>query len=146
MTLPAVWFAAVAVLWTGFLLLEGFDFGVAALLPVLGRDRADRELMLRSIGPVWDGNEVWLVTAAGAVYLAVIAILPMVALDMIGTGSQLTFSGASLLIMVGVGLDTVKQIESQLRQHDYAGFLRKPAREGGELAGTSGAVAALTLS
>jgi cytochrome d ubiquinol oxidase subunit II len=58
------------VLWTGFLLLEGFDFGVAVLLPVLGRDRADRDLMLRSIGPVWDGNEVWLVTAAGAVFAA----------------------------------------------------------------------------
>jgi cytochrome d ubiquinol oxidase subunit II len=69
-TLQTVWFAAVAVLWTGFLLLEGFDFGVAALLPVLGRDRAGRDLMLRSIGPVWDGNEVWLVTAAGAVFAA----------------------------------------------------------------------------
>jgi cytochrome d ubiquinol oxidase subunit II len=70
MTLQTVWFTAVAVLWTGFLLLEGFDFGVAALLPVLGRSRADRDLMLRSIGPVWDGNEVWLVTAAGAVFAA----------------------------------------------------------------------------
>jgi preprotein translocase subunit SecY len=85
-------------------------------------------------------------TAAGAVYLAVIAILPLVALDMTGTGSQLTFSGASLLIMVGVGLDTVKQIESQLRQHEYEGFLRKPAKEGGELAGTPAGPAALTLS
>ena len=57
-------------LWTGFLLLEGFDFGVAALLPVLGRRPADRHLMLRSIGPLWDGNEVWLITAAGAVFAA----------------------------------------------------------------------------
>ena len=70
MDLQTLWFAAVAVLWTGFLLLEGFDFGVAALLPVLGRTRADRSLMLRSIGPVWDGNEVWLVTATGAVFAA----------------------------------------------------------------------------
>jgi preprotein translocase subunit SecY len=85
-------------------------------------------------------------TAAGAVYLAVIAMLPMIALDEIGVGSQVLFSGVSLLIMVGVGLDTVKQIESQLRQHNYGGFLRKPARPGGELAGTSGAPAALTLS
>ena len=67
-------------------------------------------------------------TAAGAVYLAVIAMLPMVALDMIGIGSQVRFSGVGLLIMVGVGLDTVKQIESQLQQHNYAGFLRKPAK------------------
>jgi cytochrome d ubiquinol oxidase subunit II len=70
MDLQTLWFAAVAVLWTGFLLLEGFDFGVAALLPVLGRRPASRHLMLRSIGPLWDGNEVWLITAAGAVFAA----------------------------------------------------------------------------
>ena len=69
-------------------------------------------------------------TAPGAVYLAVIAMLPMVALGMIGIGSQALFSGVSLLIMVGVGLDTVKQVESQLQQHHYEGFLRqvRPAR------------------
>ena len=70
MDLQTLWFAAVAVLWTGFLLLEGFDFGVAALLPVLGREPRDRHLMLRSIGPLWDGNEVWLITAVGAVFAA----------------------------------------------------------------------------
>ena len=70
MDLQTLWFAAVAVLWTGFLLLEGFDFGVAALLPVLGRRTQDRHLMLRSIGPLWDGNEVWLITAVGAVFAA----------------------------------------------------------------------------
>jgi cytochrome bd ubiquinol oxidase subunit II len=70
MDLQTLWFAAVAVLWTGFLVLEGFDFGVAALLPVIGRRPVDRHLMLRSIGPLWDGNEVWLITAAGAVFAA----------------------------------------------------------------------------
>ncbi|SNR30530.1 cytochrome d ubiquinol oxidase subunit II [Blastococcus mobilis] len=70
MDLQTLWFAAVAVLWIGFLLLEGFDFGVAALLPVLGRHTSDRHLMLRSIGPLWDGNEVWLITAVGAVFAA----------------------------------------------------------------------------
>jgi len=68
--LQTLWFIAVAVLWSGFLLLEGFDFGVAALLPVLGRRPVDRHLMLRSIGPLWDGNEVWLITAVGAVFAA----------------------------------------------------------------------------
>ncbi|MPQ96690.1 cytochrome d ubiquinol oxidase subunit II [Modestobacter sp. I12A-02628] len=68
MDLQTVWFVAVAVLWTGFLLLEGFDFGVAALIPVLGRRTADRHLMLRTVGPLWDGNEVWLVTAVGATF------------------------------------------------------------------------------
>ena len=71
MDLQTVWFIAVAVLWAGFLLLEGFDFGVAALLPVLGRGKpTERHLMLRSIGPLWDGNEVWLITAVGAVFAA----------------------------------------------------------------------------
>jgi len=70
MDLQTIWFVAVAVLWTGFLLLEGFDLGVAALLPVLGRTRSDKHLMLRTIGPLWDGNEVWLITAAGAIFAA----------------------------------------------------------------------------
>ena len=70
MDLQTIWFVAVALLWTGFLLLEGFDLGVAALLPVLGRTRSDKHLMLRTIGPLWDGNEVWLITAAGAIFAA----------------------------------------------------------------------------
>ena len=88
-------------------------------------------------------------TAPGAVYLAVIAMLPMVALGMIGIGSQALFSGVSLLIMVGVGLDTVKQIESQLQQHHYEGFLRRsaaPAGPAGKVTGTLEAPAALTMS
>jgi preprotein translocase subunit SecY len=80
------------------------------------------------------------------VYLAVIAMLPMVALGMIGIGSQALFSGVSLLIMVGVGLDTVKQIESQLQQHHYEGFLRRSARPAGNVMGTPEAPAALTVS
>jgi len=63
-------------------------------------------------------------TAPGSVYLGVLALFPMIALDQIGIGGQLLAGGTSLLIMVGVGLDTVKQIESQLRQHNYEGFLR----------------------
>jgi preprotein translocase subunit SecY len=85
-------------------------------------------------------------TAPGAAYLAVIAMLPMVALDMIGVGSQALFSGVSLLIMVGVGLDTVKQIESQLQQRRYEGFLAGPVRPAGKLAGTPEAPAALNVS
>jgi preprotein translocase subunit SecY len=92
------------------------------------------------------GYVVTRLTAPGAVYLAVIAMLPMVALGKIGIGSQALFSGVSVLIMVGVGLDTVKQIESQLQQHHYQGFLRQPARPGEKLAGTPGGPAALTVS
>ena len=63
-------------------------------------------------------------TAPGSVYLALVAMFPLVALDKIGLGQDLQLSGVSLLIMVGVGLDTVKQIQSQLEQHSYEGFLR----------------------
>jgi preprotein translocase subunit SecY len=63
-------------------------------------------------------------TAPGSLYLAVIALIPLLALDSVGLSTQFAFSGTSLLIMVGVGLDTVKQIQSQLQQHSYDGFLR----------------------
>ena len=70
MDLVQVWFIAIALLWLGFLLLEGFDFGVALLLPVVARTKAERTQILQTIGPVWDGNEVWLVTAIGATFAA----------------------------------------------------------------------------
>jgi cytochrome d ubiquinol oxidase subunit II len=68
--LETLWFVLIAVLWTGYLVLEGFDFGVGMLLPVLGRSEADRRSMIATIGPVWDGNEVWLLTAGGATFAA----------------------------------------------------------------------------
>lgn len=70
MSLEVVWFILIAVLWTGYFVLEGFDFGVGMLLPFLGRTEEDRRAMLNSIGPVWDGNEVWLIVAAGATFAA----------------------------------------------------------------------------
>jgi cytochrome bd ubiquinol oxidase subunit II len=70
MSLEVFWFCLIGVLWAGYLVLEGFDFGVGMLLPFLPRDEPEREAMLRTIGPVWDGNEVWLVVAAGATFAA----------------------------------------------------------------------------
>lgn len=70
MELTTFWFIAVAVLFTGYFVLEGFDFGVGVLLPVLGRDDRERRLVINTIGPVWDGNEVWLVAAGGAMFAA----------------------------------------------------------------------------
>jgi cytochrome bd ubiquinol oxidase subunit II len=70
MELTTVWFALIAVLWAGYFLLEGFDFGVGVLLPVLGRDDRERRLLINTIGPVWDGNEVWLIVAGGATFAA----------------------------------------------------------------------------
>ncbi len=68
--MSTIWFLLIAVLWTGYLVLEGFDFGVGMLLPVLGRKDTDRRLMINTVGPVWDGNEVWLLTAGGATFAA----------------------------------------------------------------------------
>jgi cytochrome bd ubiquinol oxidase subunit II len=68
--LETFWFLLIAVLWAGYFVLEGFDFGVGMLLPVLPRNEGERATMLRTIGPVWDGNEVWLVVAGGATFAA----------------------------------------------------------------------------
>jgi cytochrome d ubiquinol oxidase subunit II len=70
MDLPTFWFCVVALFWVGYLFLEGFDFGVGMLLPILGRDETRRRVLINTIGPVWDGNEVWLVVAAGATFAA----------------------------------------------------------------------------
>lgn len=70
MELTTVWFVLIAVLWTGYLFLEGFDFGVGMLLPVVGRTDEERRVAINTIGPVWDGNEVWLLVAGGATFAA----------------------------------------------------------------------------
>jgi cytochrome bd ubiquinol oxidase subunit II len=70
MELTTVWFALIALLWIGYFALEGFDFGVGMLLPVLGRDETERRVLINTIGPVWDGNEVWLLVAGGATFAA----------------------------------------------------------------------------
>src|ERR1700722_18045316 len=70
MNLATFWFILIAVLLTGYFVLEGFDFGVGILMSVLSRDETDRRVMINTIGPVWDGNEVWLITAGGAMFAA----------------------------------------------------------------------------
>ncbi|MFF0062981.1 cytochrome d ubiquinol oxidase subunit II [Streptomyces sp. NPDC005279] len=70
MELHDVWFVLIAVLWIGYFFLEGFDFGVGVLTKLLARGRAERRVLINTIGPVWDGNEVWLLTAGGATFAA----------------------------------------------------------------------------
>ena len=70
MNLVNFWFVLIAFLWGGYFVLEGFDFGVGMLLPFLPRDEGERSAMFASIGPVWDGNEVWLVVAGAATFAA----------------------------------------------------------------------------
>lgn len=70
MDLNILWFILITVLFVGFFFLEGFDFGVGILLPFLGKNDSERRVIINSIGPVWDGNEVWLITAGGAMFAA----------------------------------------------------------------------------
>jgi cytochrome d ubiquinol oxidase subunit II len=70
MDLQLFWFVLIGVCWAAYFLLEGFDFGVGMLLPILPRNEKDRDVMFETIGPVWDGNEVWLVVAGGATFAA----------------------------------------------------------------------------
>jgi cytochrome bd ubiquinol oxidase subunit II len=70
MTLVSFWFVVLVVFWTGFLVLEGFDFGVGMLHGVVGRDEQGRRLVIHTIGPLWDGNEVWLIVAAAGTFAA----------------------------------------------------------------------------
>jgi cytochrome d ubiquinol oxidase subunit II len=68
--LPTLWFVLITVLWIGYLFLEGFDLGVGMHILFFARTETQRRVMLNAIGPVWDGNEVWLITAAGATFAA----------------------------------------------------------------------------
>jgi cytochrome d ubiquinol oxidase subunit II len=68
--LNTTWFALIGLLWTGYFFLEGFDFGVGVVTPFVARDETDRRLCLNAVGPVWDGNEVWLLVAGGAMFAA----------------------------------------------------------------------------
>jgi cytochrome d ubiquinol oxidase subunit II len=70
MDLNILWFVLIAVLYTGYFVLEGFDFGVGILLPILGKGDLQRRMIINTVGPHWDGNEVWLITAGGATFAA----------------------------------------------------------------------------
>jgi cytochrome d ubiquinol oxidase subunit II len=74
MTFAVIWFILWGVLWTAYFILDGFDLGAGMLYPFLGKSEADRALIRRSVGPFWDGNEVWLLTAGGATFAAFPAV------------------------------------------------------------------------
>lgn len=70
MDLNTLWYILIAVLFAGFFVLEGFDYGVGMLLPLVGKSDHERRQVINTIGPVWDSNEVWLLTAGGAIFAA----------------------------------------------------------------------------
>ena len=70
MTLPTIWFILWGVLWAVYFMLDGFDLGLGTLMPFLGKNDTDRRVIYRAMGPYWDGNEVWLITAGGVTFAA----------------------------------------------------------------------------
>jgi cytochrome d ubiquinol oxidase subunit II len=68
--LQDLWFVLICVLFAGYSILDGFDLGLGALLPILGKKKEEKDILIASIGPVWDGNEVWLITGGGALFAA----------------------------------------------------------------------------
>ncbi|HTX69649.1 MAG TPA: cytochrome d ubiquinol oxidase subunit II [Thermoleophilia bacterium] len=108
MTLANIWFFLVALLLTVYVILDGFDLGAGVLYPFLGRSEDDKSVIRASIGPVWDGNEVWLLTGAGAIFAA----FPMV--------YAMTFSGFYLAIMLVLFGLILRAVSLEFRHRDSA--------------------------
>jgi cytochrome bd ubiquinol oxidase subunit II len=107
-----IWFWIVAVMLTAYVVLDGFDLGVGILSPILSRSESDRQIMLRSIGPVWDGNEVWLLAAGGTLYFAFPALYAS------------AFSGFYLALMIVLWLLILRGASIELRMHIDDGLWR----------------------
>lgn len=116
--LNVLWFVLIAVLFTGFFFLEGFDYGVGMLLPFISKNEEDRSLLIRSIAPVWDGNEVWMITAGGALFAA----FPHVYATMFSSFYLALFLMLLALILRGTGLELRGKHDSFVwkRSFDYA--------------------------
>jgi cytochrome bd ubiquinol oxidase subunit II len=108
MTLANIWFFLVALLLTVYVILDGFDLGAGVLYPFLGRSQDDKSVIRAAIGPVWDGNEVWLLTGAGAIFAA----FPMV--------YAMTFSGFYLAIMLVLFGLILRAVSLEFRHQDSA--------------------------
>ena len=100
-----IWFWIVAVMLAAYVVLDGFDLGVGILHPLLARSESDRQIMLRSIGPVWDGNEVWLLAGGGTLYFAFPALYAA------------AFSGFYLALMIVLWLLIMRGASVELRMH-----------------------------
>ena len=107
-----IWFWIVAVMLTAYVVLDGFDLGVGILSPLLAQSELDRQIMLRSIGPVWDGNEVWLLAGGGTLYFAFPALYAS------------AFSGFYLALMIVLWLLILRGASVELRMHIDDGLWR----------------------
>src|ERR1700744_3870634 len=100
-----IWFWLVAVMIVGYVVLDGFDLGVGVLHLFLARNESERQALLRSIGPVWDGNEVWLLAGGGTLYFA----FPLLYAS--------AFSGFYLPLMIVLWLLVLRGVGIELRSH-----------------------------
>jgi len=151
MTLGDFWFIVIAILWVGFFVLEGFDFGVGMLHSFLGRNDLERRVLVNTIGPVWDGNEVWLIVAGAGIFAAfpgwyatmfsslyLALVLVLAALIMRGLSFEcqrkfedsrwrnywrwgLTVGSALIPFLIGVGLGDLLHGLPINSHHDYTG-------------------------
>ena len=112
MDLNIIWFILITVLFTGFFILEGFDYGVGMMM--LGRPKNERGQFVRAIGPVWDGNEVWMITAGGATFAA----FPHVYATMFSTFYIALFLMLLALIMRGVAFE----LRGKFKASDWVNF------------------------
>jgi cytochrome d ubiquinol oxidase subunit II len=119
MSLPDLWFVLIAVLWTGFFVLEGFDFGVGALHGVLARSDDERRVAINSIGPFWDGNEVWLVVGAAGIFAA----FPGWYATWLSAGYLLVLLLLVALMLRGVSFEFRGKVDSQRWRHTWSGTL-----------------------
>ena len=117
MDLNTIWFVLITVLFIGFFFLEGFDYGVGGLLPFLGKTDVERRMIINTIGPVWDGNEVWMITAGGALFAA----FPHVYATMFSSFYLALFLILLALIVRGVGFEFRSKDDSPLwrKSWDY---------------------------
>src|SRR5437879_2427692 len=107
-----IWFCLVEVMIVAYVVLDGFDLGVGILHPFLARTDEEKQLMLRSIGPVWDGNEVWLLAGGGTLYFA----FPLLYAS--------AFSGFYLALMIVLWLLIMRGLGVELRMHMETGVWR----------------------
>ncbi len=108
MELQTIWFFLWGLLWAVFFMTDGFDFGVGTLLPFLGKNEKDKTAMINSVGPVWDGNEVWLITAGGVTFAA----FPKVYATMFSSLYSALMLILFALILRGVSAEFRHQVES----------------------------------
>ena len=121
-----IWFIIIAIFWVGYFILEGFDFGVGMLHSFVGKSDVERRITVNSIGPIWDGNEVWLVVAAASIFAA----FPSWYATMFSTFYLALTLVLLALILRGVSFEFTRKIDSPQWQSFWRWCIRTDSRNG----------------